>query len=356
LFSACGAVSVVLSAPRSAYAEAGGTAVDFSTAWVLPMAILLPSVYAAVAPVILIAIMYYFVRRGVVKMSDPGMRIWPMELNRDVLLGGVRRDRPRRAHYRRGRAEPKARGDRATDRTAGPPVPHPPGSCRAVPGIRKTGLLNVSTWKAEAEAELTRAVRSGHPVALVLIDIDHFKLVNDTYAHLVGDRVLQAIAEAMTGQSRSCDRPGRFRGEECVLLLAQTGEQDACKIAERLRGYIAAPQIPADDRPEAPMLNVTVSAGVTALEAGDVYQLADLLAAADSAMYAAKQAGRNQAIRRSCAGSRGLAALPQGRGTVALEFVAVCPAPGHCHGQRQGGAGHERPGAGVEGSVGRGEA
>jgi diguanylate cyclase (GGDEF)-like protein len=158
----------------------------------------------------------------------------------------------------------------------------------------KTGLLNVSTWESEAEVELSRATRTRNPVALALVDIDHFKLVNDTYGHLVGDRVLKAIAEALTGQSRDYDRAGRFGGEEFVLLLAQTREDDACKIAERLRGYIADLEIPVDDRPEAPTLKVTISVGVTAMARGESFELTDLLAAADSAMYAAKEAGRNR--------------------------------------------------------------
>lgn len=158
----------------------------------------------------------------------------------------------------------------------------------------KTGLLNVSTWESEAEVELSRATRTRNPVALALVDIDHFKLVNDTYGHLVGDRVLRAIADALTGQSRDYDRAGRFGGEEFVLLLAQTREEDACKIAERLRGFIANLEIPIDDRPEAPTLKVTISVGVTAMARGESFELTDLLAAADSAMYAAKQAGRNR--------------------------------------------------------------
>jgi diguanylate cyclase (GGDEF)-like protein len=158
----------------------------------------------------------------------------------------------------------------------------------------KTGLLNVSTWEAEAESELSRAVRTRNPMALALVDIDHFKLVNDTYGHLAGDRVLKGIAEALTGQSRDYDRAGRFGGEEFVLLLAQTTRKDACKIAERLRGYVASLDIPTDDRPGAPTLKVTISIGVTALARDETYELTDLLAAADSAMYAAKQAGRNQ--------------------------------------------------------------
>jgi diguanylate cyclase (GGDEF)-like protein len=158
----------------------------------------------------------------------------------------------------------------------------------------KTGLLNVSTWEAEAETELSRAVRTRNPVALALVDIDHFKRVNDTYGHLVGDRVLKAIAEALTGHSRDYDRVGRFGGEEFVLLLAQTGRDDACKIAQRLRSYIASLAIPTDDRPDAPTVHVTISIGVTASARGETYELTDLLAASDSAMYAAKQAGRNQ--------------------------------------------------------------
>ena len=158
----------------------------------------------------------------------------------------------------------------------------------------KTGLLNVSTWESEAEVELSRATRTRNPVALALVDIDHFKLVNDTYGHLVGDRVLKAIAEALTGQSRDYDRAGRFGGEEFVLLLAQTREDDACKIAERLRGYIENLAIPTADRPDAPTLSVTISVGVTAMARGESFELTDLLAAADSAMYAAKQAGRNR--------------------------------------------------------------
>jgi len=158
----------------------------------------------------------------------------------------------------------------------------------------KTGLLNVSTWERESENELSRSVRLPSPVAVVLVDIDHFKVVNDTYGHLVGDRVLKSIAEALTGQSRDYDRVGRFGGEEFVLLLAQTNQHDACKIAERLRGYVASLDIPIDDRPDAPTLKVTISIGVTALARGESYELTDLLAAADSAMYAAKQAGRNR--------------------------------------------------------------
>jgi diguanylate cyclase (GGDEF)-like protein len=158
----------------------------------------------------------------------------------------------------------------------------------------KTGLLNVSTWEREAESEHSRAVRTRSPLALAIVDIDHFKLVNDTHGHLVGDRVLRAVAQALAGHLRDYDRAGRFGGEEFVLLLAQTNEGDACRIAERLRAHIAGMAVPIDDRPDAPCVRLTISVGVAAMDRGADRELTDLLAAADSALYHAKQTGRNK--------------------------------------------------------------
>jgi diguanylate cyclase (GGDEF)-like protein len=236
----------------------------------------------------------HFLVVGAVKLSDPKVRIWQMEWNREAMqelfveidLGvlitlavGVSPALvvialPSVLLVRRFLVHPLLMAQSRID--------------------SKTGLLNVSTWEREAESELSRSIRTRNPVALALVDIDHFKKVNDTYGHLVGDRVLKAIAEALTGQSRDYDRAGRFGGEEFVLLLAQTNEDDACKIAERLRGYIAALKISTDDRPDAPTIQITISIGVTAMARGESYELTDLLAASDSAMYAAKQAGRNK--------------------------------------------------------------
>ncbi|MGH3164891.1 MAG: GGDEF domain-containing protein [Trebonia sp.] len=158
----------------------------------------------------------------------------------------------------------------------------------------KTGLLNVATWETEAYAELSRAIRMRSPMAVAIVDIDHFKLVNDTYGHLVGDRVLTAVADALRGQLRDYDKAGRFGGEEFVLLLAQAVEHDACRVADRLRAYVADMKVPVNDSPNAERVRVTISIGVTAMEADQSRTLTDMLAAADSALYQAKQTGRNR--------------------------------------------------------------
>jgi diguanylate cyclase (GGDEF)-like protein len=356
LLMCCGMISIALT-PRSMYTS--GVIRDFSTVWVVPVAILLPPVYAAIAPIPYVAILQFFVHRGVlhrrvftaasiclsyaavsvifrwfpasfagghvgsglhaltwalavaacealagrgqhflvvgaVKISDPKVKVMKVDLSPQALEADFLRTDlgvlitlaialspalvivalPLVFLVRRFLEHPVLVAQSRVD--------------------SKTGLLNVSTWEAEAEAELARSVRTRNPASLALVDIDHFKLVNDTYGHLVGDRVLRAIAEALTSQSRDYDRAGRFGGEEFVLLLAQTSDDDACKIAERLRGYIATLAVPIDDRPDAPTLTVTISIGVTAIGRGESYELADLLAAADWAMYAAKQAGRNR--------------------------------------------------------------
>jgi diguanylate cyclase (GGDEF)-like protein len=157
----------------------------------------------------------------------------------------------------------------------------------------KTGLLNAGTWEREAATQVTRAARTRTPLAVALVDIDHFKTVNDTYGHLVGDRALKEIGDAFKLLLRDYDLVGRFGGEEFVLLLPQTREHDAYRIAERIRTYIAGAPIRAAAEPGADPVRVTVSIGMAAL---DSYRrdLTELLAAADGALYRAKQAGRNQ--------------------------------------------------------------
>ncbi len=158
----------------------------------------------------------------------------------------------------------------------------------------KTGLLNAATWEREAEIEVTRAVRMSIPLAVALVDIDHFKVVNDTYGHLAGDKALRAVTDALRSQLRGSDMAGRFGGEEFVLLLPQAREQDALAVAERLRSHIASMSIPVDDNDETSgHIRLTISVGVASLD-GESRELTDLLAAADAALYHAKETGRNK--------------------------------------------------------------
>jgi diguanylate cyclase (GGDEF)-like protein len=157
----------------------------------------------------------------------------------------------------------------------------------------KTGLLNAATWRREGSLELARAVRTGSELAVALIDIDHFKEINDRHGHLVGDDVLGEIGRALLQLVREYDVIGRFGGEEFALVLPQTSRPEAVVIAERIRVQIAALCINISGRPEAEPIRPTVSIGVAALTSVEE-QLTDLLAAADMAMYKAKNAGRNQ--------------------------------------------------------------
>jgi diguanylate cyclase (GGDEF)-like protein len=162
----------------------------------------------------------------------------------------------------------------------------------------KTGLLNAGTWEREAASEVARAVRTRTPLALMLIDIDHFKAVNDARGHLAGDHALRAISRTFKIFLRDYDLAGRFGGEEFALLLPHTGAADAQRIAERMRAHIAEMPIAAGDDPEAEPIRVKVSIGVAAL--GTTWdrttgsQIADLLAAADTALYRAKGSGRDR--------------------------------------------------------------
>jgi diguanylate cyclase (GGDEF)-like protein len=352
----CGAVSVVAT-PRIAKGQASMVR-DFLTVWVLPVAILLPPLYAMVTPIPLLALTQWRMRWGVIyrrvftgaaiglaygvasivfhaipasfagpalgtgvhaltwtasallgevigwqghhillvtaiKLSDPTARLADLQLNREALQGDL------------------AQIDLGIVITVVVAV-NTFLAVFAVPTVllarrfmmhaqllaksridTNTGLLNVSTWESEAERELARAVRTRSPLAIAMIDIDHFKVVNDTYGHLVGDKALRAVTGTLREQLRSYDLAGRFGGEEFVVLLPQTREVQALRIAERLRTYIATLGIPAGEDADGPVIRLTVSVGVASLDRIGS-ELTDLVAAADSALYLAKQAGRNQ--------------------------------------------------------------
>ena len=132
----------------------------------------------------------------------------------------------------------------------------------------KTGLLNAATWERQATTEVVRAVRTRSALAIALLDIDRFKVINDTYGHLVGDQVLKEIARTLTCQLRDYDLAGRFGGEEFTLLLPQTRAVDAIRIAERIRSGIAGMSVIAPGAIGGERVQVTVSIGVAALDAG----------------------------------------------------------------------------------------
>jgi diguanylate cyclase (GGDEF)-like protein len=357
LLLVCGMVSVAAT-PRVAYLKAGVTR-DFLTAWVLPVAILLPPVYAMLTPIPLQVLTQWRVHKGVVyrrvftagaisltygaasllfrqfpdsfagssigsgthaitwvlavaicelvggfghkflimaaiKLSDPAVGLAELLLNREALQADF------------------AEFDLSLLITVVVAVT-PVLAIAAVPTVllarrfimhaqllaasridTKTGLLNASTWEREAEVEISRAVRMHIPLAVALVDIDHFKVVNDTYGHLVGDKALRAVTDALQSQLRGYDLAGRFGGEEFAVLLAQAREQDALNVAERLRAHIAGLSIPVDDGDEsAGRVQLTISVGVASLD-GESRELTDLLAAADAALYHAKETGRNK--------------------------------------------------------------
>jgi ATP-binding cassette ChvD family protein len=153
----------------------------------------------------------------------------------------------------------------------------------------KTGLLNAVTWQREADEQVSRALRSSTPLALLLVDVDHFKRVNDDHGHLTGDEVLRTLATELRQQVRETDLVGRFGGEEFTVLLPRTDADGACRIAERLRSGAGRLSVSAADA----RISVTVSIGVAVLgrHGGDLFEL---LAAADVALYRAKDAGRDQ--------------------------------------------------------------
>jgi diguanylate cyclase (GGDEF)-like protein len=357
LLLGCGLVSVIAT-PRIAYAH-GAMTRDFITVWVLPVAILLPPVYAMVAPIPLVMLTQIHVFRGLVhrrvftvaamglcygaaslvfralpasfaghsigtglhaltftagvaigelvggrghrllilggiKLSDPSVRLVQLEFNREALQGDL-------AEFDLGVLITVVVA--VSSFLAIFAVPTVLLARRFMMHAQllaqsridtKTGLLNASTWEQEAAIEVNRALRTGIPLAMALVDIDHFKVVNDTYGHLAGDKALRAVTDALRSHLRVYDVAGRFGGEEFVILLPHAGEVDALNVAERLRTQIAAMSIPVEDGNEAgPCVRLTISVGVAALE-GSHRQLADMMAAADAALYYAKETGRNR--------------------------------------------------------------
>jgi diguanylate cyclase (GGDEF)-like protein len=157
-----------------------------------------------------------------------------------------------------------------------------------------TGLFNVRQFHSRLDNEIDRAERFGTPLSLVMLDIDKFKAVNDTYGHQQGDRVLVEVARVLRRLSRDVDLPARYGGEEMAVILPQTDLGGAELGAERMRAAIEAMQIPRLDG--GGMLPITASFGVASFPAQAPDKMA-LIAAADAALYRAKRGGRNRVER-----------------------------------------------------------
>ena len=155
-----------------------------------------------------------------------------------------------------------------------------------------TGLVNRRHFLARGAEEIDRAQRYGQPLSLIMVDIDHFKQVNDTHGHETGDRVLLALAGILTGESRASDCVGRIGGEEFAVLLPQTDSASAYQAGLRLLDAVRAARISLDDGGE---LGFATSAGVTTMQAGDM-SMRVLLHRADDALYQAKREGRDRLI------------------------------------------------------------
>lgn len=158
----------------------------------------------------------------------------------------------------------------------------------------KTGLLNAGTWQREAAAEFYRALRSDVPLALVMVDIDHFSSVNETAGLAAGDQVLRGIARTVTQNLQGTGLVGRFGGEQFAILLPQTGETEARRLAERLRDHIAGEPIAIENGSQAGFVfRLTVSIGIAVLDRSR-RALTELIGAADKALSEAKTTGRNK--------------------------------------------------------------
>jgi two-component system cell cycle response regulator len=159
-----------------------------------------------------------------------------------------------------------------------------------------TGLHNRRYMAGQLEALVRRASHGGDQVSVLLIDIDHFKKINDSYGHDVGDEVLREFAVRLASNVRAIDLPCRYGGEEFVVVMPDTKLSDAERIAERIRLHVAGSPFRVAGGAE--MLSVTISIGVAAtMGEGDAPER--VLKRADGAVYEAKASGRNRVISRA---------------------------------------------------------
>lgn len=155
-----------------------------------------------------------------------------------------------------------------------------------------TGLLNRRSLVEVLGAEFAKCTRYRAPLSLVMVDLDRFKKVNDTFGHPVGNAVLKTVARVIRAELRACDAAARFGGEEFALLLPQTDRAGAIVAAERCRTALEAARVPTS----ASAVSVTASFGVATWPHPQVARLDDLVSQADQALYRAKSEGRNRVV------------------------------------------------------------
>lgn len=153
-----------------------------------------------------------------------------------------------------------------------------------------TGIANRRYFVERCEAERARLARQGGCLALAMVDVDHFKQVNDVHGHQVGDVALVAVARALQQGVRRYDLVARLGGEEFALLLPEAGVEGARAVLDRCRHAISAIELPVDREPR----RMSASAGISGYPAQGLDTLDDLIRAADEALFAAKRAGRDQ--------------------------------------------------------------
>jgi diguanylate cyclase (GGDEF)-like protein len=155
---------------------------------------------------------------------------------------------------------------------------------------RLTGVFNRQALLAELFAEVERASRYGRPLSVAFVDIDHFKVINDTYGHGAGDIVLRGVAQALSANLRASDLLGRYGGEEFMLILAETAVEEGALLTEKLRSLVERERFAIDAEQS---VSVTISIGIVG-GFGEQLRMETLVRDADAAMYSAKSLGRNQ--------------------------------------------------------------
>jgi len=156
-----------------------------------------------------------------------------------------------------------------------------------------TGLYTRWYVLDKIEAEMNRALRHGNPMSLLMLDIDHFKQINDTHGHPVGDQILQIIGQVLRDSCRIYDIPGRYGGEEFCLMLPETKLDKGLPVADRIRKRIETTPFPAGDK----TIHLTASIGVAGMESVPeeaLFGATSLIERADRALYIAKDRGRNR--------------------------------------------------------------